>query len=219
MGLTLHYELRLPPAMSSRDVTQRLTLLRDRALDLPFEAVSDLIHSPRNDSPDGMERFLAVWADVVSRPLKGDRPFRIGDPATSRGFTVYPGQHCEFAAFGFVRRADRKGGSPEWYWQNSCKTQYASIVSESHVIRCHTTVIALLDHAIELDIDVAVYDEGQYWETRDTARFLAEVDRMNRLVAGVAGRFSDAMPNSQAVRSPIFEHPDFEHLEMPDSIS
>jgi hypothetical protein len=42
---------------------------------------------------------------------------------------------------------------------------------------------------------------------------------MNRLVAGVAGRFSDAMPNSQAVRSPIFEHPDFEHLEMPDSIS
>jgi hypothetical protein len=55
-----------------------------------------------------------------------------------------------------------------------------------------------------------VWDEGQYWETRDQSVLLAELDKMNRLVAGVAGRFYDS---TLSVEAPIFEYRNFERLE------
>ncbi|MEP6766977.1 MAG: hypothetical protein ABJB66_21850, partial [Gemmatimonadaceae bacterium] len=61
---------------------------------------------------------------------------------------------------------------------------------------------------------VVVRDEAQYWETRDEAQLLASVRQMNRLVAGFAGRLSDALGEAHDVRAPIFDHPRFERLEM-----
>jgi hypothetical protein len=75
-------------------------------------------------------------------------------------------------------------------------------------------LVQLLDHAITLGIEVDVYDETHYWESRDSRRLIAEVHAMNRLVARVAGQLSDAMGEAQQVRAPIFEHPRFERLEM-----
>ncbi len=37
---------------------------------------------------------------------------------------------------------------------------------------------------------------------------------MNQIVAGIAGKLSDAAGSDYAVRAPIFEHPRFERLEM-----
>ena len=37
---------------------------------------------------------------------------------------------------------------------------------------------------------------------------------MNQLVARIAGAFSDAMPKGLAAGGAIFEHPEFERLEM-----
>jgi hypothetical protein len=70
-----------------------------------------------------------------------------------------------------------------------------------------------LDRAIDLGIDVVVHDETGYWETRDETRLLAEVHRMNGIVARFAGAFSDKL-SSDSIQAPIFEHPRFEHLEM-----
>jgi hypothetical protein len=66
------------------------------------------------------------------------------------------------------------------------------------------------DGVCDPGINVTVWDEGQYWETRDQSVLLAELDKMNRLVAGVAGRFYDS---TLSVEAPIFEHRNFERLE------
>ena len=93
-----------------------------------------------------------------------------------------------------------------------CKTQYASVVSDDHLITCHTALVALLDHAIALGVDVEVLDETGYWESRDSAVLVESVHKMNQLVAKLAGGLSDAMDGR--VEASIFEHPRFEHLEM-----
>ena len=112
-------------------------------------------------------------------------------------------------------RADPPSLAPEWFWHHCCKTQYASVVSWDHLIRCHLSLVALLDYAIERGIDVVVRDEGHYWETRDTASLVSEVDYMNKVVAALAGRLGDAIERTgHTVGAPIFEHREFEHLEM-----
>ncbi|MEO7998933.1 MAG: hypothetical protein ABI852_15890, partial [Gemmatimonadaceae bacterium] len=103
------------------------------------------------------------------------------------------------------------GADADWFWYCCCKTQYASTVSEAHFIACHTSLVQMLDRAVKCGIDVVVHDEAQYWETRDNAQLVASVRKMNTLVAGFAGRLSDALGD---VRAPIFDHPRFERLEM-----
>lgn len=56
--------------------------------------------------------------------------------------------------------------------------------------------------------------ETHYWETRDEERLISEVTHMNRIVAAFAGRLADAMGSEHIVEASIFDHADFEHLEM-----
>jgi hypothetical protein len=136
---------------------------------------------------------------------------------------VKPGDRCEAATFGLAwvpptdEDANRLHDEPYiWHWHTVCKTQYASVVSDEHLIRCHTSLVALLDHAPTLGFDVTVRDETHYWETRDTNRLLAEVGEMNRIVARVAGALHDAIGEQAYVGGAIFEHREFEELETRD---
>lgn len=112
-----------------------------------------------------------------------------------------------------MRGYDNASRRDVWYWCGSCKTQYASLISEAHFVHCHTTLTSILDHAIALGIDVSVSDEGNYWDTRDVNVLLGEVRRMNHIVAVLAGAVSDAIEPG-AVVAPIFEHREFERIEM-----
>jgi hypothetical protein len=61
-----------------------------------------------------------------------------------------------------------------WSWRSFCKTQYASNPQLGGVqgfLRCHLSVIRLLDAAQELGILGEVNDEGGYWERRDARRW------------------------------------------------
>jgi len=217
IGLHLNYELRLP-ATTPRDVViATLTNLHAFAQTLTLDALSPLLVE-RGDPIDEPDRLasLRFWAPIIAEPYDEDVPPLTGDPQTAQGFFVHPGRRCETASFGLLRRADSRGEHAEWFWRCSCKTQYASIVSDAHLIACHTALVQLLDHAISLGINVEVYDETRYWETRDTARLVAEVHTMNQLVARFAGRLSDAIGEGPDVQAPIFEHPRFERLEMGD---
>lgn len=214
MGMHLNWEFRLPGETSAERVTELLTALRERATRLPFEEVTAVMEQPSRDSSNDLEGYVALWAEIISQPYEEDSPQRVGDLTTVCVFCVYPGKRCEGATFGFVKRAEVAGGSPEWFWHHCCKTQYASVVSHEHLIKCHTSLVALLDYAIELGIGVVVRDEGHYWETRDESRLVAEAEYMNRVVARLAGAFSDAMPKGLAAGSPIFDHTEFERLEM-----
>ena len=92
--------------------------------------------------------------------------------------------------------------------------QYASIVSDRHLVSCHTGLVRLLDHARMLGVDVVVRDETHYWETRDEQRLITEAHAMNRIVARIAGNLDDAVGPGHATWAPIFGHPRFERLEM-----
>jgi hypothetical protein len=81
-------------------------------------------------------------------------------------------------------------------------------------VRCHTSIVALLDEAVRLGFDVRVFDEGEYWDTRDVATLVGKVDDMNHLIAGLAGALYDKLHPDVGLEAPIFDHPNFEHLEM-----
>lgn len=216
MGLHLNYELRRPGLEPDHEVTRILTKLRAFAGELPFRSVSEL-YLPGCDAAGplgpGLER-LRSFASIIARPYPNDVPPLIGDAVTARGFFVDPGTRCETAIFGFLMRADEAARNREWFWHCSCKTQYASIVSDRHLVTCHTALVRLLDHAMALGVDVVVRDETHYWDTRDEQRLLDEVHAMNRVVARIAGSLGDAVAPEHDVRAPIFAHPRFERLEM-----
>ena len=91
-----------------------------------------------------------------------------------------------------------------------------SFLGEAHFEACHTSLVQMLDRAAACGIEVVVSDEAQYLETRDEAQLVANLREMNRMVAGFAGRLSDALGDAHDVRAPIFDHPRFERLEMGD---
>ena len=216
MGLHLNYELRLPASTSPDSVAETLLALRAHALTLPFAEVSPFLSenaAVSRGSPAQLES-LRFWASLVAEPFDDDEPALHGDEASAQGFNIHPGEGCETAFVGLLRRSDATGVHAEWYWRTFCKTQYASVVSDAHLITCHTSLVRLLDFAIQRGVDVVVQDETHYWETRDESRLLSEVHKMNRIVANFAGRLSDAMGDQHPVQASIFSHPRFEHLEM-----
>ena len=196
----------------------RLTALHAFAQTLPFADLSPLLieHGGPIHASDRLAS-LRFWSSRIAKPSDDDIPPRTGDPGSAQGFFVLAGKGCESATFGLLRRADAHGANAEWFWYCGCKTQYASTVSDAHLIACHTALVRLLDHAVSLGIDVVVRDDTHYWETRDESRLVAEVHAMNQIIARIAGRFSDAVGDAGDTRAAIFEHPRFEHLEMGDT--
>ena len=215
MGLHLNWELRLSGSISRDDVIASLRDLHEHASSLGFDEMTPIIEGASGSDDDDLTDYFWTWARVISRPEPELGSTLIGDVATATGFAIYPGRRCEGAVFGFLHRAEPDGSNAEWFWHHCCKTQYASVVSWDHLLRCHTSLVALLDFAIQRGIDVVVRDEGHYWETRDTATLIAAVDNMNRIVAAFAGRLSDAIVVSGLkAGAAIFDHPEFEHLEV-----
>ena len=217
MGLHLNFELRLPPQTPRTRVAALLSALRDRALATPAARVSPMFDlSIEGDiEPDDDRRFLTFCATCLGDPPRDDEwPHCTGDPNSALGFTVYPGSRSETATFALMRRRAEADGADEWFWWCGCKTQYASVVSNEHLIACHTSLVTILDGAAELGFDVVVRDETGYWESRSVSVLLESVSAMNRLVARFAGSLSDAIGEEHDVQAAIFEHPRFERLEM-----
>lgn len=186
MGLHLTYELHLTDPIRVADADRMLAALHAYARTLPFARVSDFISlrpAPRGLPADDTSRlWLLYHAPLVAEPNEGDVPLLTGDPDTARGFLVTAGDRCENATFGLLLRASDTGEHLEWFWRCSCKTQYAAMVSNAHLVACHTSLVAVLDHAQSLGFRVVVNDETHYWETRDEARLIAEVEAVNRRV-------------------------------------
>jgi hypothetical protein len=220
MGLTLHFELRLPGDVSREDVLSRLTRLRDAAAAQQFDEVSPIVEARDADSESDEElasarEWIQYVADFISVPIPDDeRPRYVGEPNSAIGFRVDPGDGAETATFGLMRLRAEVGGHEEWYWWCSCKTQYASLVSDEHFVKVHTGLVAVLDAAVELGFGVDVSDEGEFWESRSEEVLVAVLTKMNRLMAKFGGALSDALGTEHAVQAEIFKHRRFERLEM-----
>jgi hypothetical protein len=221
MGLTLHYELRLPPDTSREEAASLLCRLRDAAAATAVEHVSPFVDISVGEEnfPDGDDgrpwRVMRLIAECLADPMleEGETRFS-GDPLSAMGFVVDPGRGAETATVGLMHRRHEGASTGDWFWWCSCKTQYASTVSDEHFVAVHTALVAILDAAMELGFDVEVHDEGGYWESRSTDALVAEVTRMNRLMAKFGGALSDALGEQHEVQAPIFEHRSFERLEM-----
>ena len=230
MGLHLCYELDLARDLSLADVTERVRELHRTAVTLPFDMVGPLVQikegeslDNESDSDSGLASFIRFCAQSRLDPRDPVTDARIDVLPNAVGFAVNAGEGCETATFGvaWVPPSDEDGnrlrGEPYiWHWHGVPKTQYASVLGDDHLIRCHTSLVALLDKAAELGFDVTVRDETHYWETRDTNVLLSEVREMNRIVAHFAGNFHDALREHGHVGGAIFDHPDFEELETRD---
>jgi hypothetical protein len=237
MGLHLCYELSLAADVPEVDVARLISALRERALALPFERVSESVRLTertlagplplRGIAYDRLEDVAHVSAVFTCGGLYRRRLGVLdegyarvdvppGLPTVARAFAVAPGRGCEPAAFGVAQLAGGHEPSP-WWWHRCCKTQYASVLGDHHLMRCHGSLVELLDAASVLGFDVQVRDETGYWASRDPRQLTEAVAEMNRVVARLAGKLTDAMRDAGGdgglVKGAIFEHPDFERLE------
>lgn len=108
-------------------------------------------------------------------------------------------------------RATRLSG---WRWSSFCKTQYASDPSLGDVanfVRCHVSIVQLLDHAQSLGVIEEVNDEGGYYEQRDIEALIREVTKWNEAIAGFAGSLKDRIGGD--LQAAITRFSNFEHLE------
>ncbi len=177
MGLYLNYEFQLPADTAVRAIQTTLHSLREFAGTQPFANVSPLISllPVVHDELRSQRMALEFLASIAAEPVDDATPRLLCDVKSAHGFLVDPGRGCEPATFGLMRRYGAAGVQADWYWQSFCKTQHASMVSDAHLIACHTSLVNVLDYAIALGLGVKVLDETTYWETRDTRRLLAEV--------------------------------------------
>jgi len=224
MGLTIHYTLK-SSTRSPKEAYNLVQQVRQRALDLPFKEVGEVVDLAGDEcdldksDPDSPHRWLLIQASgsVIREPYH----YRV-TPKRVIAFSTWPGEGCEDANYGLclypatieVSDGRLRTGLKGWTWSSFCKTQYASNAKCGGVenfLRCHVSVIKLLDHAATLGFVESVSDEGGFWEKRDLPALAREVGDWNCLIAGFAGQMKDWFGDS--VVAAISEFPDFERLE------
>ena len=230
MGLTIHYSFQAKgrEAQAMKPVTQ----LHQAAHDLPFKKLSNITDVSGEDC-DHTKRDKddpLLWALIQARGRVRVRgTHRSGDcyvnvmPTRVICFHAWPGDGCEESNFGlcqyppevfspqYGRLNTRLSG---WRWQSFCKTHYASNPDWGGVanfLRCHLTVIAMLDRAKELGCLREVEDGGGFWEKRDMAALGKEIGSWNQMLAAFGGKLKDML--GDGVESAIAEYPNFEQLE------
>lgn len=226
MGLSLHVHVYAPASLDDQRVGEIVTRWHAVAETFAAEGRVDRVLETSNEAAD-LDQFATAWLSVPV-PDDPDTFAAVAVPPTAGWmFLVELGEGCEPLALGLCRypasvKAPGDGallpsGKDEgWHFLASCKTQYASRRGWEHFRRCHLAAVDLAITGQTLGIEVRVEDEGGYWPGRDEVALRAAVERLNRLVAGLAGALKDAEDESgesPSVQSPIFGHPAFERLE------
>jgi hypothetical protein len=223
MGLTIHYELNAADA-SPKQARHLVEQLRQAALDLAMTEVGEAVEFSGaacnfQNAEHGSFRWILVQA---RRMISVGEEYHLVVPNHLFAFSSRPGEDCEAANFGlacYPATIESKNGAiatglSGWSWHSFCKTQYASrpdVGGIANFVRCHLTVIRLLDHAKTMGILEAVKDESHYWENRDVKALVETVGEWNRQIAGMVGQYKDRLGG--IIAAPIAKFPNFEHLE------
>lgn len=227
MGLTIHYSFE-SDARGADDARRLVEQLHRAACDLPFAEVGDLLEfsgadaDAENVDPHDPHRWLLIQSKHLL--LRDDHAVLIA-PLYVIAFATTPGEGCEDANFGLCRypaTIEFDGGTistglDHWHWMSFCKTQYASNPGDGGIenfLRCHLTIIRLLDWARELNMLAEVKDEGGFWEHRNVAKLIQTIGQWNRHLAGFVGQVKDWFGDDFV--APITDYPNFEHLEADD---
>ncbi len=217
MGLTIHYHLCPPPRCDQAKARQLVMEAHRRTRRLVKRRGYGSVSAVATVEPDH------PWLIQSILRRRGEETFgHSARPIEGWAFNVNPGPDCEFVTLGLCRypaSITYKGRSlktprPGWNLQSFCKTQYASLHGWDEFYRCHRLVIDVLLIWERLGVTVTITDEADYWPGRKQAALRANLNQMNRIVAGLGGALKDASDEGgPTVQSPIFAHPQFEILE------
>lgn len=232
MGLTIHYRLS-SQALSREAAKKMIRRLRHQATSLPFEEVGEVVElagdacKPANYEANNPLRWLLIQA---SQLVEHDNGYYSVCPTRLFAFSTWPGKGCEPANFGLGIFAENiavpisgscspqtkriQTGIADWTWASFCKTQYASNPAHGgveHFLRCHLSVIAMLDHAKHLGILKSVSDEGGYWDNRNVQALAAEVGDWKHMIADIAKRLEATF--GDAIGSEISTYPNCKQLK------
>jgi hypothetical protein len=223
MGLTIHYTLK-SDAMHPDQARWQVEQLRQAALDLALSEVGEVVEfsGPAccfETAEDDSLRWLLVQA---RRMMPIGKAYGFVVPTRIFAFSTWPGEGCEAANIGLALYPETtetvegmlSTGLSGWSWESFCKTQYAANPDTggmANFVRCHVTVVRLLNRAKAMGILEAVKDEGHFWENRDVKALVETVGQWNTHVAAIVGQLKDRM--GRAIVAPINEYPNFEHLE------
>jgi hypothetical protein len=232
MGLTIHYQLKAKGTEAS--ARKLVAALHQAAHDLPFKSLGEIVDVSGNDCDydkrrkDDPLRWLLIQAQgsVSLSHLPGESEYssRRVSPTRMIAFTAWPGEGCEESNFGLCQYpaeiVDPRHGKLNtkltgWRFNSFCKTQYASDPNCGGVqnfLRCHLTVIALLDQAKQLGCLAEVSDEGGFWEKRSVEQLVKEIGSWNEMIAAFGGKLKDVLGGG--LEMPISEYPNFESLEL-----
>mgnify|MGYP003338613299 FL=1 len=218
MGLSISYRLQLEAA-SPEVALDKLQTLHHRAADFPLLQLGPLVNLQgadclfqEDDPHDGVKFGAMTFADFGE--FHQQRFHTTPSCSQLIGFAIDPAQGSHTCSFGLASPAAQPG---HWHWFDSCKTQYASNPEYGGIenfLRCHHTIIALLEICQELGILQSVSDPSGYWETRDPQVLLDCLRSYNIFTAAAIGSVKDALaPLGYSAQAPILERADFEHLE------
>jgi len=207
MGISIHFELQAKTRSQnkSRQIVERI---RQRALDLAFDWVSDVFEltgpdcDPSTYDPD--DDLHGVPVRCLKTILVGDRDINI--PANHIIFFLgSPGLGCESLHLGlatypaavYSRGKMIRTGLKGWYWSSDCETHYASHEESGGIhnfVRCHRTVVSVLDYANDLGVLRAAYDLGGYWETRDIKYLAGSIEAWDRKIDSLIDDLDNMKP-------------------------
>ena len=236
MGLTIHYAFKAQG--SDAQARELVQALHQTAQDLPFKQLGQVVElageqcdADKRTSDDQL-RWLLIQAtgSVEFKPpgRNGNADYRSWYnvvPSRLIAFDTWPGEGCEAANFGLsqypsviqTNHGPLRTGLSGWRWSSFCKTQYASSPKCGGVpnfLRCHLTVIAMLDRAKALGCLDEVSDEGDFWEKRNLPALVQEIGSWNEMIAAFGGKLKDLVGDGPLrVESAITEYPNFEQLE------
>jgi hypothetical protein len=236
MGLTIHYSLKAQG--SDAQARELVEVLYQTAQDLPFKRLGQVVDlageqcdadKRSKDDPLGWLLIQATGSVEVKpagrRQDQGYTTWYNVVPSRLIAFDTWPGEGCEAANFGICQYPSviqtgygpLRTGLSGWRWSSFCKSQYASNPQCGGVpnfLRCHLTVIAMLDRAKALGSLDHVSDEGGFWEQRNLPALVQEIGSWNEMIAGFGGLLKDLVGDGpMGIQSEITEYPDFEQLE------
>ena len=232
--MTIHYSLK---AGDSESKARKLVhLLHQAAQDLPFGSVGEVVElkgvlADQSHYQPGHPLFNLLgggrgWLEYDRRsigPNSSTHHSAVVYPMHLFAFEAMPAAGCESGRFGLCRYPAFVEVTPSrrvrtglggWRWQSFCKTQYASnpeCGGAENFLRCHLSVVALLDKAKAVGFEVEVDDEGGFWSKRSVPDLVREVGTWNENIAGLFGILQSV--RGEDVQGKIQKFPNFEHLE------
>ncbi len=198
MGLTIGYILSSRRPLRPTLARKIVVALRQKAVALDFAHVGKL------------EKVGPDYPGIYWKPPGAKRARDLIGASDGWVFHALPGDGSETVMMGLCRFPGRDG----WWLESFCKTQYASRHGWEHFFKCHCAVIRLIRMASDFDLNVEVQDEGGLWETGSFSVLRKNLTEYEECIAAFGGALKDAaIAAGQTIDAPIFEHPQFEHLE------